>query len=96
VSEELQRKGVSEELQFSQPEEIELLEQDSQSWPEVRAESSINDILNLALLKEKQAVSYYRLVAGRSALRAVRELFVLLASEEGRHVHWVQKMLAER
>ncbi|UCF98037.1 MAG: ferritin family protein [Spirochaetaceae bacterium] len=93
--EELQRRGVSEELEFSSPAEIELLEEDEQSWPEIHARSSVSDILKLALVKEKQAASYYRLIAGRSLLRTVRDLFLLLAGEEGEHVRWVEKMLAD-
>lgn len=92
--EELQRKGVGEEMEFSRPQEIELLEEE-QSWPELPAQASSRDVLNLALIKEKQAARYYQLIAGRSALRTVRELLLLLAGEETEHIRWVEKMLAE-
>jgi rubrerythrin len=91
--EELQRRGESEEMEFSHPQEIELLEEE-QSWPELPDQASSRDVLNLALIKEKQAARYYQLIAGRSALRTVRELFLLLAGEETGHIRWVEKMLA--
>jgi len=91
--EELQRRGESEEMDFSRPQEIELL-QEEQSWPELPDQASARDVLNLALIKEKQAARYYQLIAGRSALRTVRELFLLLAGEETGHIRWVEKMLA--
>jgi rubrerythrin len=92
--EELQRRGETGEIEFSRPQEIELLEEE-QSWPEVPLRASSRDILNLALVKEKQAVRYYQLIGGRSALRTVRDLFFLLAGEESEHVHWVEKTLTE-
>ena len=92
--EELQRRGVTEEIEVSRPPDIELLEEE-QSWPELPAQASCRDILKTALVKEKQAARYYRLIAGRSALRAAKDLFFLLAGEETGHVHGVEKMLIE-
>jgi rubrerythrin len=91
---ELQKRGVSEELEFSGRDEIELLDHDDHSVSEVNAQSSCSDILNLALSKEMQAVRYYQLIAGRSTLRVVRDLFLMLAGEEREHVRWVKEMLA--
>lgn len=91
--EELQSRGQTEELEFSGPEEMELLEPQTLAWPEVPATS--REILELALAKERQAARYYRLVGGRSALRAVRDLFLILTRQEMEHVRWVEKMLAE-
>jgi len=93
--EELQRRGETEEIEVSRPPEIELLEEE-QSWPEVPAQASCRDILNLALIKEKQAARYYQLIAGRFTLRTVRDLFFLLAGEETEHIRWVEKMLVQR
>jgi hypothetical protein len=45
------------------------------------------------LIKERQAARYFRLIAGRSALRAAKDLFFFLAGEEAEHVHWVEKIL---
>ena len=86
---------MSEEINISGHEEIEWLELAEQSWPQLGAQSSYRDILDLALTKERVAARYYQLIAGRSALRAVQDLFLLLAAEERRHVRWVEKMLAE-
>ena len=91
--EELQSRGQTEELEFSSPEEVELLEPETRAWPEVPASS--REILELALAKERQAASYYRLVGGRSVLRTVRDLFLMLAGQEMEHARWVEKMLAE-
>jgi rubrerythrin len=92
--EELQRRGESEEFEFPGPSDVELLEAEV-AWPEVPARASCRDILELALVKEKHAVQYYRLIAGRSVLRIVKDLFLFLAGEESEHVHWVEKMLGE-
>jgi rubrerythrin len=42
--------------------------------------------------KERQAARYYQLVAGRSTLRPVRDLFYYLSGEEPEHVRWVGKL----
>jgi rubrerythrin len=91
--EQLQRRGESEEIEFSRPQEIELLEAE-QSWSGLPEQATTRDILKLALIKERQAVRYYQIIAGRSALRSVRDLFVFLAGEESEHARWVEKMLA--
>ncbi len=91
--EQLQRSGENEEIEFFTPQEIGLFEEE-RSWPELPAEASCRDILNLALIKEKQAAGYYQLISGRSALRTVRDLLLLLAAEETEHIRWVEKMLA--
>jgi rubrerythrin len=92
--EELQRRRQTEQIELSQPQEIELFEEE-QSWPEVPAQASNREILNLALVKERQAARYYHLLSGRSLMRAVKDLFYFLAGEETEHVRRVEKMLAE-
>jgi rubrerythrin len=84
----------SEELKFSGPEEIELLGEEERSWPEITAGSTVLDILETALAKEKQAARYYQLMASRSSLRAAKDLFRLLAVEEAAHARWVRTQLA--
>jgi rubrerythrin len=91
--EQLQREGESEEMAFSLPEEIELLEAE-QSRPELPEQATTREILKIALIKERQAARYYQLIAGRSALRRVKDLFHFLAGEESEHARWVEKMLA--
>jgi rubrerythrin len=93
--EELQSNPETEEIEFFQQPEIGPGEA-GKSWPEVPAGASRRDILKLALVKEKQAVRYYQLIAERSALRMVKDLFFFLAGEESKHVRWVEKMLAAR
>jgi len=97
--EEMQRRGDAEQLEFPGSGELEPGEPDSldaeQSWPEVTDRASCRDILELALLKENQAVRYYRFIAGRSVLKVVKDLFLFLAEEESEHVRWVEKMLVQ-
>jgi rubrerythrin len=90
--EELQRSGETEQIDVSSLPEIELIPE-QQAWPEVPARASYRDILDLALIKERQAARYYQLIAGRSALRVVKDVFSFLAGEEAQHAHWVQRML---
>jgi rubrerythrin len=90
--EELQRSGETEQIDLSSLPEIELTAE-QQAWPEVPARASCAQILELALIKEKQAARYYHLIAGRSALRAVKDVFSFLSGEETNHVYWVQGML---
>jgi len=92
--EELQKTGESEELEISTKTEIELFDAKEQPWPEVNSRSTYRDILTLALAKEKQAAVYYRMIAGRTSLRSVADVFQLLAGEESEHVRWVEQMLA--
>ena len=49
----------------------------------------------LALAKEKQAAAYYRVIAGRTSLRSVKNVFHLLAEEESKHARWVEQMLTD-
>jgi len=93
--EQLQRSGDVEQLEFSGREEIEMLDENKQTRPRLDAGSTTADVLNIALNKEKQAVSYYRLIASRSSLRSVRDVFLMLAGEETGHVQRVEQMLRE-
>ena len=90
--EELQRSGGTEQIDVSAVPEIELTAA-QQAWPEVPARASCGEILELALVKERQAARYYQLIGGRSALRAVKDVFFFLAGEEANHAQWVQRML---
>jgi rubrerythrin len=92
--EQMRKDGWSGELEFSGSEEIELLDEKERSWPEITAQSTVIDILEAALAKEKQAARYYQLMASRSSLRPAKDLFRLLAGEEAAHVRWVQKQPA--
>jgi rubrerythrin len=90
--EDLSRKGVSEEIDVSEAPELEPEEE--RTWPEVVPGASRREILKVALNKERQSARYYRLVAGRSLLASVRDVFLYLAREESEHVRWVEKMLS--
>jgi rubrerythrin len=92
--ERMQSEAATEEIEFSGSAEIELLEAE-QSWPEVPDSASRREILEVALVKEKQAVRFYRFIAGRSVLKLVKDLFLFLTDEESRHVRWVEKMLGQ-
>jgi rubrerythrin len=92
--EDLQGRAEVEQIELEQPSDVQLFEAE-QSWPVVPAEATREEILKLALVKERQAARYYGLIAGRSALRIVKKLFLFLAAEETKHVRWIEKMLDE-
>ena len=91
--EELQKSGVSEELEISTQAEFELLDEEARPQSEVNSQSTYREILTLALAKEKQAAAYYLVIAGRTSLRSVKDVFHLLAAEESKHARWVEQML---
>jgi rubrerythrin len=92
--EELQRRGEIEEIDVSGAAD-EGPREEEPAWPQVQAGASRREILQVALSKERQSAHYYRLVAGRSALGGVKDLFFYLAGEETEHVRWVETMLSD-
>ena len=91
--EELSRRGETEEIDVSDTPEIEP-NGEEQTWPEVVPGASCTEILKVALNKERQSARYYRVVAERSLLASVKDLFFYLAGEESEHIRWVERMLS--
>jgi rubrerythrin len=58
------------------------------------AEQKEIEVLKTALLLERQGQAFYQRVAGDSDSPAVREMFALMAEEEGKHIEYLSKQFA--
>jgi rubrerythrin len=64
--------------------------------PALTEEGTAETILAVALVKELKSVRYYEVLTRRGPLRAVRDLFRRLATEEREHVRLVRQWQAQR
>jgi rubrerythrin len=92
--EELQRKGeLDQALEAETTREEELLHDSGPAPDPDLAALQPADVWRLALRKEQLAVEHYGLLARKAVLRTPRQVFALLAAEEGRHVRWARAAL---
>ena len=92
---ELQRVGNFKELKLSDNPEQDKPAELGTPWPQINPWSSRDEILNAALHKELQAYRYYNNLSDQASLKAVRDIFRLLAKEENRHVRWIREELGK-
>ena len=93
--EEVQKRGELGRLAVTEAGELRDLEAPRGRWPKLGPDSSREQVLEAALLKEKQAWAFYRVLQERSSLAFLKELFAALAAEERRHVLWVEELLGK-
>lgn len=53
-----------------------------------------DEILRVALSKEKQAYEFYKRLTTQCRVDSVRRLLESLSIEEGKHIHMIEKMMA--
>lgn len=57
--------------------------------------STPDEILNAALVKERQSRQFYGLLAEQCQIETVKELLEKLKDEENKHVKMVEKMMTD-
>jgi rubrerythrin len=88
--EEAQLRGDASKMKLEKPVELENVEELTVQWPGIHAGSSKEDILAIALKKEKDAHSLYQKLENKSHLKGIKELFGLLARQEAQHMQWIR------
>jgi len=89
--EELQRRGDVEPLTVSLPRGAREVEALSEEWPPLNPWAHKADVLETALRKEAEAYRFYKSLAGKTGIKAVRDVFAALSSEESAHVEWLKE-----
>jgi rubrerythrin len=89
--EETQREGDLGRLQVSEDETVQTIEAISEEWPEITTDTSVDELLEIALTKEKNAVAFYTGLRDNTVLKSLREVFDTLANEEKKHVRWIER-----
>jgi rubrerythrin len=65
----------------------------SGDWPVLTPQSSRKEILEVALAREKNACSFYKILYEKSRIKVAEDPFGMLAREESEHVIWISEMI---
>ena len=82
---------ISGRDKLDQDEELDMI---SRGWPVLNPRSSREEILEVALAREKSACSFYNNLYEKSRIKIAEELFGMLAREESEHVIWISEVIS--
>jgi rubrerythrin len=89
--EEVQKKGDLGTLTVTESSEMHDLEAASDEWPDIAGDATREDILRIALEKEKRSFNFYKILAKNARIRAAGEVFSALSNEELQHVKMIEE-----
>lgn len=93
--EESQREGNLGRLTVETTASANTIDSIAAEWPPITPDSSVQDILETALQKEKQAFAFYSALRDNASLKEIKLIFDGLAAEEKRHIDWISNELAK-
>ncbi len=94
--EETQREGNLGKLTVEKPDTVKTIETFADEWPLITPDTTSQEILEIALEKEKRAYSFYSILRDHASLKAIKQIFDGLAAEERRHIDWVSTELERK
>jgi rubrerythrin len=92
--EEIQKRGELGTLQVHDGTELEGYEEVSKRFPQLEPWSSKEEIIEVALKKEKSSHNFYRAISMKAHIKTVARLFGALAMEELEHVKWIENEMS--
>ena len=93
--EEVQKGGDLGALRVTSDSEMDNIEAIRDEWPDIESDATLEEILGIALAKEKTSLSFYSVLAKKARIRVAGDLFNVLSNEELQHVKMIEEELTK-